>query len=130
MGSSFLFISHSEKDKEIVSFFVELLYQIGLKEENMFCSSVPEIGVPLREDIYDYLSSLLDSDSVIPVFMLSDNYYNSAACLNEMGAVWIKKKDYFTFLLEGFEFKQIRGAINPNRKAIKIDIDEKTLKKE
>lgn len=130
MGNNFLFISHAEKDKEIVKCFVELLYQIGLNEKGMFCSSVTEIGVPVMEDIYDYLSNLLDSDSIIPIFMLSDNYYNSVNCLNEMGAVWVKKKDYFTFLLSGFEFKQIRGAINPNHRAIKFDIDEITLKGE
>lgn len=87
----------------------------------MFCSSRTDIGVPIKEDIYEYLRNLLDSDNIIPVFMLSENYYNSPACLNEMGAVWIKKKDCFTFLLPEFEFKQIKGAINPNKKGIKLD---------
>lgn len=125
-----LFISHSEKDSNIVSDFVDLLYSIGLNEDNMFCSSRTEIGVPLREDIYDYLRNLLDSDTIIPIFMLSENYYNSPACLNEMGAVWIKQKDYFTFLLPNFEFKQIKGAINPNRKSIKLDSNLNLLKGE
>ena len=125
-----IFISHSEKDSKIVSDFVDLLYSIGLNEENMFCSSRTEIGVPLREDIYDYLRNLLDSDVIIPIFMLSENYYNSPACLNEMGAVWIKQKDYFTFLLPNFEFKQIKGAINPNKKSIKLDSNHNLLKGE
>ena len=86
----------------------------------MFCSSISEIGVPIKEDIYDYLRTLLDSEPIIPIFMLSENYYESAACLNEMGAVWITQKDYFTFLLPGFEFKQIKGAINPNKKSNKV----------
>ncbi len=119
-NSNKLFISHSEKDREIISAFVDLLYDIGLKEKNMFCSSRTDIGVPIKEDIYEYLRSLLDSDNVIPIFMLSENYYKSPACLNEMGAVWIKQKDYFTFLLPEFEFKQIKGAINPNKKGIKL----------
>ena len=125
-----LFISHSEMDSNIVSSFVDLLYYIGLKEGDMFCSSRTDIGIPIKEDIYEYLRILLDSDNIIPIFMLSENYYNSPACLNEMGAVWIKQKDYFTFLLPEFEFKQIKGAINPNKKGIKLDSRTDILKGE
>ena len=125
-----LFISHAEKDYNIVKPFVELLYRIGLNKNHIFCSSISELGVPLKEDIYDYLRKLLDSDIVIPVFMLSENYYASAACLNEMGAVWLKQKDYYTFLLPGFTFKEIRGAINPNKRAIKLDNERRTLQRE
>ena len=75
---------------------------MGISEKYMFCSSISEIGVPIKEDVYAYLRDLLDSEEVIPIFMLSDNYYSSAACLNEMGAVWMKQKDYFTFLLHDF----------------------------
>lgn len=124
----FLFISHAEKDKKIAKALVDLLYQLGLKEENLFCSSISEIGVPLKEDIYEYLRNLLDSDELIPIFMLSKNYYNSAACLNEMGAVWIKQKNYFTFLLPDFTFKEIKGAINSNKSAIKLDIPREDLR--
>ena len=52
--------------------------------------------------------------------MLSDNYYASAACLNEMGAVWMKQKDYYTFLLPDFEFSKIKGAINPSKRGISL----------
>ena len=86
----------------------------------MFCSSISEIGVPIKEDIYAYLRDLLDSEEVIPIFMLSDNYYSSAACLNEMGAVWMKQKDYFTFLLPDFEFSKIKGAINPGKRGVSL----------
>lgn len=129
-NSNKLFISHSEKDKEIVSAFVDLLYVIGLKEENIFCSSRTDTDVPIKEDIYEHILSLLDSDNVTPVFMLSENFYNSPACLNEMGVAWVKRKDYFMFLLPGFEFKQIKGAINPNKKGIKLDDDIDALKGE
>ena len=123
-----LFISHSEKDSKIISDFVDLLYDIGLRTEDMFCSSRTEMDIAIGEDIYDYLRSVLDSDNVITLFMLSDNYYSSAACLNEMGAVWLKQSGYYTFLLPEFEYKDIRGAINPNVKGIKLDITNKRLK--
>lgn len=113
-----LFISHAEKDSKLIEKFVDLLYDMGIPEESMLCSSISEIGVPIKEDIYEYLRNSLDSEQIIPIFMLSDNYYASAACLNEMGAVWIKQKDYFMFLLPDFEFSKIKGAINPSKRGI------------
>lgn len=115
-----LFISHAEKDSKLIENFVDLLYDMGIPEKSMFCSSISEIGVPIKEDIYEYLRNLLDSEQVVPIFMLSDNYYASAACLNEMGAVWMKQKDYFMFLLPDFEFSQIKGAINPSKRGISL----------
>ena len=122
-----LFISHAEKDSEIVSEFVDLLYNIGLRTEDMFCSSRTDLDIAIGEDIYDYLRKTLDLDDVITVFMLSYNYYKSAACLNEMGAVWLKQSSYYTFLLPEFEYKDIKGAINANVKGIKLDITNKRL---
>lgn len=116
-----LFISHAEKDIAIVEKFVDLLLHMGVSEKAILCSSISELGVPLKVEIYDYLRNTLDSKGVIPIFMLSDNYYNSAACLNEMGAVWMKQTDYFVFLLPGFTFSQIRGAINPRKRGISLD---------
>ena len=125
-----LFISHSEKDQDIVSKFVELLFDIGLKKEDMICSSRTDIGIPVKENIYDFLRTILDSDNVITVFMLSDNYYMSPACLNEMGAVWVKQNDYYTFLLSGFDFKDIKGAIDPSVKGIRLSSNMNQLRGE
>lgn len=116
-----LFISHAEKDNDIVSALVDLLYDIGIQDDSMLCSSISEIGVPVKVDIYDYLREELNSDGAIPIFVLSENYYKSAACLNEMGAVWVRKKDYYIFLIPPFNFSDIRGAINPNKKGIILD---------
>lgn len=119
-SEKFLFISHAEKDSQMVEKFVDLLYDMGIPEKSMFCSSISEIGVPIKENIYEYLRNLLDSEQVIPIFMLSENYYSSVACLNEMGAVWVKQKDYFTFLLPDFEFSKIKGAIDPGKRGISL----------
>lgn len=134
VNKKLLFISHAEKDSEMVGKFVDLLYDMGVPETSMFCSSISEIGVPIKEDIYEYLRNLLDSEQVIPIFMLSNNYYLSTACLNEMGAVWVKQKDYFTFLLPGFEFAHIRGAINPAKRGVylgyKSEKEQQNLKED
>ena len=124
MGEKKIFISHAYLDKEYVKAFVEFLEDIGMKKEQIFCSSVHEYGIPLGCDIYEYLRSQFFEYDTRVIYMLSSNYYNSVACLHEMGASWILKKDYTTILLPGFEYKEIKGAINAGRIALKLDNEE------
>ena len=63
------------------------------------------------------------------IFVLSDNYYNSPACMNEMGAAWVLKNEYTSILLPKFEYKEIKGAVNPNKIGMKLDDDDELLKK-
>lgn len=117
-----LFISHSQKDIRIVEKFVDLLNRIGLDRNTLFCSSVP--GFNIRQgsgDIFEYLRAEFDNNNLFVVFMLSRNYYESAACLNEMGAAWILRREYQAILLPGFEYRDIEGAINPRDICFKLD---------
>jgi len=115
-----LFISHSSKDIAFVRPLVDLLKNIGLSSQNMVCSSVPGYHVPLDEDIYDYLSEQFRHYDLHVIFVLSDNYYNSIACLNEMGAAWVLRHKYTSILLPSFSFKKLDGAINPRKIAISL----------
>lgn len=124
-----IFISHASMDLKYIEPFVELLADIGLTNDNLFCSSVPDYAIPLNQDIYDYLSSLFRDYKLYVVFMLSNNYYESPVCLNEMGAAWVLKSEYTSILLPGFEYREIKGAVNPNRIGMKLDDEEELLKK-
>lgn len=123
-----VFISHCSKDKDYVLSIVELLEDIGLSQEQLFCSSVPGYGIPLDEDIYDYLKKQFDEHNLHVFFILSDNYYQSVASMNEMGAAWILQTKYTTVLLPNFEFKEIQGAINPRKIGLKLDGEETEVK--
>ncbi|RKW44564.1 MAG: TIR domain-containing protein [Lachnospiraceae bacterium] len=118
-----LFISHSSKDLDYIKAFVEFLEDIGMNSENMFCSSIDGYNIKWGENIYDYLSEEFNnrSKNLIVLFMLSKNYYDSPACLNEMGAAWVLKKEYRSILLPGFKFRDIEGAINPNDLPISLE---------
>ena len=124
-----IFISHSSADLKYVEPFVELLADIGMTNDNLFCSSVPDYAIPLNQDIYDYLASLFKECKLYVIFALSDNYYNSPACMNEMGAAWVLKNEYTSILLPKFEYKEIKGAVNPNKIGMKLDDDDELLKK-
>lgn len=127
MKKPMLFISHASDDVKYVQPLVELFADIGLNNDTMFCSSVPDYHIPMDHDIYDYLKRLFENYDLHVIFMLSANYYKSAACLNEMGASWVLRKRYSTILLPKFNFPDIDGAVNPRQISLKLDnsnIDE------
>lgn len=119
-----LFISHSQQDRPFILPMVEMLYSIGMSENDIFCSSIPEPGIPGRKEIYEYLRELFVKEELYVLFMLSDRYYQSPNCLNEMGAAWIVKSKYTTFLLPGFTFAEMEGAVDPRKISIKLDDEE------
>ena len=117
-----IFISHAEKDKRIIKSFVALFSKFGLTREHIFCSSVEGYNIPIGSgDIYEYLLKEYTGNELLVLMFLSENYYASAACLNEMGAAWIRKDMYQTILMPGFDFVHIKGAINPRDISFRLD---------
>lgn len=116
-----LFISHSTEDAEYVAKLVQLFEYLGFGKETMFCSSYAGYGIPLDEDIYDYLKKQFNEYELHIILVLSNNYYQSPASLNEMGAAWVLSRKQTAILLPGFDFEEIKGAINPNKISIKMD---------
>lgn len=123
-----LFISHSSQDMAFVKPLVELFEHIGLTPENMFCSSVAGYNIPLDSNIYDYLKDQFRDYDLRVVFVLSENYYNSPACLNEMGAAWVLQHQYTSILLPQFDFKDVKGVVDRMRISIALDAEKYELK--
>lgn len=119
-----VFISHSSKDKLYVEKIVEFLEGIGLGESQIFCSSVHGYGIPLSENIYDFLRRQFEDNNLHVIFVLSENYYQSVASLNEMGAAWVLRNKYTSILLPGFNYSEIAGAIDPRDIALKLDASD------
>lgn len=116
-----IFISHASKDINCVASLVDLLETLGFNKSNLLCSSVPGYGIPLGEKIYDYLRNHFTDFDLHIIFVLSENFYNSAACLNEMGATWVHKSNHTTLLLPGFQFSDMKGVIEADRIAISLE---------
>lgn len=124
-----VFISHSTKDKDYVFAFVELLETLGLQEDEIVCSSMPPYCIPLNNKVYEWLIDKFQNCELYVIYMLSHNYYESPASLNEMGAAWAMKQDWSAILLPGFDFGEIAGCIDPSQIGIKLDdSDTATLK--
>ena len=117
-----IFIGHSSKDKEYGQAILELLQAIGLNG-HVFFSSDADTGIPVNEDIFEHLKKQIGEDAYM-LFLLSNNFYGSFACLNEMGAAWGGKNACALLIVPGFDIgneKVNQGALNPRQMAVGMD---------
>lgn len=118
-----IFISHSSRDAEFGQAIVELLLGIGMDGSKIIFTGDPQYGIPANQNIFDYLKSQINEDAYM-LYLLSNNYYNSIACLNEMGAAWVKQNRYSLLMIPGFDSTSPRfqqGAANPRQIAAQMD---------
>ncbi len=117
-----IFISHASKDKDYVEHLIQLLNDIGIPKsrKSIFCSSFEGYNIPIGEKIYDYIKKQFNKTTLV-IFVLSQNYYDSVASLNEMGATWVKSLKHISLLLPNFNFSSIEGAIDPTEISFKLD---------
>lgn len=99
-------------------------FYLGVKQNQLFCSSIANYGIPQDAgDLYDFIRDEMSNDNLFVITMLSHNNYNSPICLNEVGAAWAKKSAYQSILLPGFDYAEIKGAIDPRE--IRFCLDDK-----
>lgn len=116
-----IFISHASADKAFVDALVRLLEGIGFDETNLFCSSIPEYGIALGESIYDKLLNLFRDKKLYVLFVHSPRYYTRPVCLNEMGAAWVLKTEYYSILTKDMSYEMMTGVVTSERIGIKVD---------
>lgn len=116
-----IFISHSSKDKDIFEKFVDHILQlgIGINNEDIFCSSIEEMGVRNGEDIRKHIQTNI-RNADYSFLLISNNYKASEICINEMGAVWAYDSNVRLYLLPDVDFDKI-GWLCDTRKADKIN---------
>ncbi|MBT2623714.1 toll/interleukin-1 receptor domain-containing protein [Chryseobacterium sp. ISL-6] len=124
-----IFIYHSSKNKYYGEAFVDLLRSIGLKETEIIFTSNTAYGIPVGQNIFNWLKSQITEKPFV-IYLLSEEYYQSIACLNEMGAAWIienKHAAIFTpnFNLSSKEFQS--GALDPREIGFYINDEERIL---
>ncbi|MDE6480965.1 MAG: toll/interleukin-1 receptor domain-containing protein [Muribaculaceae bacterium] len=95
-----IFISHSSKDKDLLTEFLDeiLIDGIGLKSSEIYCTSIEGLGIRNGEDMRKHIQDNI-SQCDYAFIILSENYKNSEICLNEMGAVWALNKTVKLFTI-------------------------------
>lgn len=110
-----IFISHNSGDfKGFVKPLVDMMTRLGVKEKEIFCSSYSGFGIPFGESILNCLSDQFKSFDLLVLFVHSPRYYESAYCLNEMGAAWILTKEHRSFLTTDCTLDMLKGVIKDN----------------
>uniref|UniRef100_UPI0025973192 toll/interleukin-1 receptor domain-containing protein n=2 Tax=Bacteroidia TaxID=200643 RepID=UPI0025973192 len=116
-----IFISHSSKDEAIIKLFVDDILQlgVGIKPEQIFCTSIEDMGIKNGEDIRKHIHQNI-KNADYSFLLISNNYKTSEICLNEMGAVWAYDNNVKLYLLPKMDFDSIGWLCN-TRIAERID---------
>lgn len=107
-----VFISHATVDKALADAVQTLIETgVGLPHHEVFCTSLEGLGIPEgTADFKDFIrKQMLDCDTVVA--LISENYYGSAFCMCELGAIWVLAKNFFPILVAPVDFKDLRGAL-------------------
>ena len=120
-----IFISHASKDRPFGDAIVSLLRGIGLAQNQIIYTSDPNYGIPPGQNIFNFLRDQINGDTYM-IYLLSNNYYNSVVCLNEMGAAWVRQTGAQMLLLPGFDTSDPRfqaSVSNSHKLAARMDDD-------
>ena len=124
-----VFISHKKEDKAFADALVDLIeFIIGSDGDRIFCSSIPGYGVRQSRSILEELKTQFDQNEVYMIIIHSPRYYQSAVCLNEMGASWVLGTKFSSFMTKDCTFNHLKGVIGKEYICINIDDDEDMLK--
>lgn len=98
-----IFLSHKSDDKKYGDALERFITGLGVKDNQLIYTSHPLHKIPLDAPIYEYLRSHFTS-TIFMIILWSDNYLESPACLNEMGAAWVTQSDYTNIYVPSFSF--------------------------
>lgn len=102
-GRKLIFLSHRSNDKAYGDALREFIVGLGVQNNQLIYTSHPLHKIPLDKNIYDYLRENINSQ-IFMIILWSDDYLESPACLNEMGAAWVTQSDYTNIYVPTFSF--------------------------
>lgn len=123
-------LSHSSKNKNYGDLIRDLLVSCGVPNDMLLYSSHKMNEIPVGNNIFDYLEKTIKVKKHA-VFLLSDDYFESTACLNEMGAIWLNQNQYTQLFLPDFDLKHhsyLSCCINSKDKGIFLTGDDRCQK--
>lgn len=118
-----ILLSHSSTDKKYGDALEKLLSKIGIKNEQLIYTSHSLHKIPFGKNIYDYLRKSFDK-KIFVIVLWSNEYLESPACMNELGALWVKQTDYSNIYVPSFDFKNpkyFNCAVDKNKMGAILD---------
>ena len=123
LATPIILLSHRSTDKKYGDALEKLLSGIGIKNEQLVYTSHPLHKIPLDKNIYEYLRESFGR-KIFVIILWSNEYLDSPACLNEMGAVWVTQSDYTNIYVPTFDFtnpKYYQCSVDKNRMGAVLD---------
>ncbi len=119
-----IFISHSSKDISVIKKLITLLNSIGVKPDDIFCSSVEGQGVKNGKRINTEIKKEINDCSAI-LYFITKNFINSSYCTQELGAACLSNDDKPFFILKAndIEDEEISGFVDNSYKYNLINTD-------
>lgn len=117
---SVVFISHRSSDKNIADMLVDFFSGTGIPKNAVFCSSLP--GNDINEKISGEVKDALKA-SAVNIAILSQDYYQSAYCLNEAGVLWYEDVPVIPIAMPEINSSNMYGFLNNEYKLRRLDCD-------
>lgn len=114
-----IFISHRSVDKNYAKILEDFFVKCGIPYDVIFCTSIPgnDIDFYIAEEIKNALRS-----SEIDIVLLSNDYYASPYCMNELGAIWYKDNSIkIGICMPEINEHTMQGFINSETKIRRMD---------
>lgn len=102
-GRKLIFLSHRSTDTAYGDALRDFIIGLGVQNNQLIYTSHPLHKIPLDKKIYDYLRENINSQ-IFMIILWSNDYLESPACLNEMGAAWVMQSDYTNIYVPTFNF--------------------------
>jgi len=114
------FISHSSKDSALVELFINHILKLGLglRNNEIFCTSIDGTGIKSGEDFKDRIKNELLKCKVV-IQIMSPQYKQSEICLNEMGAAWVLCETIIPIVIPPLNYDV--GFLHSNTQQLKLN---------
>lgn len=126
-----IFITHSSDDAQYVKILTDLLENMKVPTECIVCTTIPQYKIPNGINAYEWLKKQFKENYLHMIFVLSEHYFNSIPCLNEMGAAWITAEKKDLLLLSGFSYNDLKskkGCLDTNIQGVCMDDSDDAIK--
>src|SRR5690242_15798063 len=106
-----LFISHAVADGPVVKSFVNLLESgVGVSPNNIFCASIKGQGILPGLDFKSSIHTNLNNATTV-LALISENFYNSAFSMCELGGCWLQAKDLIPILIPPVRYADMKAVL-------------------
>lgn len=115
-----IFVSHAVVDAKLVNLLVDFLKEaIGVPVDGIFCSSIPDHGIPLTTDFNAYIKEQL-KEPKLTLLLMTPAYLESAFCMMELGAAWAQDHTALAIVVDPVPFSNVTSTLGL-KQALKID---------